>query len=52
MHATANEKQINEQKTQPLPKLLAMKTLVAEGKNTFHEISSRRHMGEEKILEK
>ena len=29
-----------------------MKTLVAEEKNTFNEISSRRDMVEEKILEK
>ena len=50
--ATANEKQITEQKTQPLPKLLAMKTLVAKEKNTFNEIRSRRDMVEEKILEK
>lgn len=50
--AAANEKQITEQKTQPLPKLLAMKTLVAKEKNAFNEIRSRRDMVEEKILEK
>ena len=50
MHVTADEKQINEQKTQPLPKLPAMKTLAAEEKNIFNEISSGRDMAEEMIL--